>query len=229
MIQRGHTRILFVNLPLAFPFPLLTLPLPFPLSLFTTRGKDRRDVDHRALAWSGGIEVDDLSGQGGIRSWSVVVQVSRHSPRTEVPRLIVIIGWRWRHWVMVMNDVMVVVVLVVLWGHRSTWWLWRLVSLLLLLLLHEKELVVPLAVHTLSLPVLTFVFSLPFTLLAIRPSFLPLSLASRFLGGWDPFIGRDDSRSRHPAVRRFQHPIRIDVYGGDRPRGRKIVLVGGVG
>jgi len=59
--DRRYPRILLVNLSLAFPFALFTLPLP--LSLVTARGKDRRDVDHRALIWSGrGVEVDDLCG-----------------------------------------------------------------------------------------------------------------------------------------------------------------------
>lgn len=93
MVWWGHTRILLVNLPLAFsPFTLFTLPLLFSLSLVATRGKDRRDVDHRPLAWSGGgAEVDYLGRQWRIRSRPAVFQISRYSPRTEVPGLGVII------------------------------------------------------------------------------------------------------------------------------------------
>lgn len=58
VIQRGHPGILFVNLPLAFPFALFALPLP--LSLVTTRRKDRRDADHRALARPRRVEVDNF-------------------------------------------------------------------------------------------------------------------------------------------------------------------------
>ena len=67
----------------------------------------------------------------------------------------------------------------------------------LLLLLQEVELVVPLAVQTFLLSLLTFAFPFPFTLLTVICSgFLPFSLsfASGFLGGRDPFtfLNRDD-------------------------------------
>lgn len=114
------------------------------------------------------------------------------------------------------NDMMVVVMWVMLlWGQGSVGLL-LLVSLLLLL--HEVELVVPLAVQTFLLSLLTFAFPLPLTLFTVvRPGFLSFSFsfAPGFLGGRDPFtfFDRNDPRSRHPSVGRFQNPIGIDVNG----------------
>jgi len=122
----------------------------------------------------------------------------------------------------VVNNVVVMVVRVVLWGCWSP----RLLLLVpLLLLLHEVELVVPLAVQTIPLPLFTVAFPLPFALLTVCPGLLPFPFASRFLGGWDPFINNgDDPRARHPSVCRFQHPV--DVDGGYRSRMSEIVRVG---
>lgn len=125
----------------------------------------------------------------------------------------------------VVDDVVVVMVWMVLllWGCGSA----RLLLLvsLLLLLLHEVELVIPFAVQALSLSLFALAFPLPLTFFAVCPSLFPIPFASRFFGGWDPFINRDDSRSRHPAIRRFQNPVGIDVYGGYRSRGCKTTRV----
>ena len=112
---------------------------------------------------------------------------------------------------MVVNNVVVVMVWVVLWGCRSP----RLLLLVtLLLLLHEVELVVSLAVQTLPLPLFTVAFPLPFALLTVCPGFLSLPFASGFFGGLDPFVDGDNSWARHPSVCCFQHPVSIDVDGG---------------
>ena len=123
----------------------------------------------------------------------------------------------------VMNNVMVVVVgMVLLWGCGSA----RLLLLMsLLLLLQEVKLVVPLAVQTIPLPLFTFTFPLPLTLFAVCPGFLPFPFAPRFFASWDPFISGDDPWARHPSVRCFQHPIRIDMNGGYRSRRSKVARV----
>lgn len=110
----------------------------------------------------------------------------------------------------VMNNVVVVVVRMVLWRCGSAM---LLLLVPLLLLLHEVELVVPLAVQTFLLSLLTFAFPFPLTLFTVCPGFLSLPFASRFFAGWDPFISGDNSWSRHPPVCSFQDPIRIDMYG----------------
>lgn len=93
----------------------------------------------------------------------------------------------------VVNDVMVMVVRVLLWWGYGTARLVLLVSLLLLL--HEVELMIPLAVQTLPVSLFTLALPFPFTFFAVCPSLLPLPLASGFFSSWDPFISRDDSRS----------------------------------
>ena len=124
---------------------------------------------------------------------------------------------------MVVNNVVMMVVRVVWW-----WWCGRprlLVLVPLLLLLHEVKLVVPLAIQTLPLSLFTLAVPLPFALLTVCPGLLPLPFTSRFFAGWDPFVDGDDSRARHPSVRRFQHPISIDVNGGYRSRMSEVVWV----
>jgi hypothetical protein len=68
-------------------------------------------------------------------------------------------------------------VVVLLWGCRSA----RLLLLvsLLLLLLHEVELVVPLAVQTFPLSLFTLTFPLPLTLFTVCPGLLPRSRSRR--------------------------------------------------
>lgn len=66
VIQRGHPlALVFVDfpLPLTFPVALFALPLPLPISLITTGGEDRRDVDYRAFVRRRRAEVDNLRGQ----------------------------------------------------------------------------------------------------------------------------------------------------------------------
>jgi len=125
---------------------------------------------------------------------------------------------------MVVNNVVMVVVRVVLWWGCGSPRLLLLVPLLLLL--HEVKLMVPLAVQTLPLSLLTLAFPLPFALLAVCPGLLPLPFASRFFAIWDPFINGDNSWARHPSVRSFQHPISIDVNGGYRSRMSEVVWMG---
>ena len=60
MRHRRYTRVLVVDLSLSFPF---AFPFPPSLPLFATGGKDRRDVDHRALTGTrNGVEIYDLRG-----------------------------------------------------------------------------------------------------------------------------------------------------------------------
>ena len=108
---------------------------------------------------------------------------------------------------MMVNNV-VMVVRVMLWGCGSP----RLLLLVpLLLLLHEVELVIPLAVQTIPFALFTLAFPLPLALLTICSSLLPLPFASRFFGGRDSFVNGDDPRARHPSVCCFQNPVGIDV------------------
>lgn len=63
MGHRWHTRVLVVHLSLSFPFAF-AFPLPLSLPLFSTGGKDRRDVDHGALTGTrSGVEIYNLRGQ----------------------------------------------------------------------------------------------------------------------------------------------------------------------
>ena len=93
-----------------------------------------------------------------------------------------------------MDDVMVVMLgMGLLWGYRSALLL-QLMSLVLLLL-HEVKWVIPIAFQTLPLSLFALALSLPLAFFAVCSSLLPLPFASRFLASWNPFIGRDDSRS----------------------------------
>jgi hypothetical protein len=115
---------------------------------------------------------------------------------------------------MVMDDVVVVVMrMVLLLGRRSALLL-LLVPMVLLLLLHEMELMASFTVQTLPLPLFTLALPVSLTFFTVCPSFLSVPLASRFFSRWNPFFDGDNSRPRHPPVRRFQHAIGIDVYGG---------------